>query len=112
MAAVAAAPRTERAPVAGGDLPQRVLDEKLIAIGASTGYGLASRIAAAFASNAATIGVFFEKPAEADRYRVEKKFFGFSLLYLFALFSALLADRGLDLLLGTAGPGGPFGWIG
>jgi|TARA_B110000483_G_scaffold147265_1_gene175694 enoyl-[acyl-carrier protein] reductase/trans-2-enoyl-CoA reductase (NAD+) len=31
-------------------------------IGSSTGYGLASRIAAAFGSNAATLGVFFEKP--------------------------------------------------
>ena len=36
-------------------------------IGSSTGYGLASRIAAAFGSNAATIGVFFERPAESDR---------------------------------------------
>jgi enoyl-[acyl-carrier protein] reductase/trans-2-enoyl-CoA reductase (NAD+) len=36
-------------------------------IGSSTGYGLSSRIAAAFGSGAATIGVFFEKPAEADR---------------------------------------------
>ena len=31
-------------------------------IGASTGFGLASRITAAFGSNASTIGVFFEKP--------------------------------------------------
>ena len=31
-------------------------------IGSSTGYGLASRISAAFGSNAATLGVFFEKP--------------------------------------------------
>ena len=41
--------------------------KKVLVIGASTGYGLSSRIAAAFGSNAATIGVFFEKPAEADR---------------------------------------------
>jgi protoheme IX farnesyltransferase len=53
-----------------------------------------------------------ETMAEADRYRVEKKFFGFSLLYLFALFSALLADRGLDLLLGNSGLAALFGWIG
>lgn len=39
------------------DGPKRVL-----VIGASTGYGLASRINAAFGSDAATIGVFFEKP--------------------------------------------------
>ena len=49
-----------RGPIANG--PRKVL-----VIGSSTGYGLASRIAAAFGSNAATIGVFFEKPAEADR---------------------------------------------
>jgi enoyl-[acyl-carrier protein] reductase/trans-2-enoyl-CoA reductase (NAD+) len=36
-------------------------------IGSSTGYGLASRIAAAFGSNAATIGVFFERASEPGR---------------------------------------------
>jgi len=42
------------------DGPKRVL-----VIGASTGFGLASRITSAFGSNAATFGVFFEKaPAE------------------------------------------------
>ncbi len=35
---------------------------RALVLGASTGYGLASRISAAFASEAATIGVFFEKP--------------------------------------------------
>ena len=49
-----------RGPIAGG--PRRVL-----VIGASTGYGLASRIAAAFGCGAATIGVFFEKAGEPDR---------------------------------------------
>ncbi len=38
--------------------------KKVLVIGASTGYGLASRITAAFAGKAATIGVFFEKPSE------------------------------------------------
>ena len=39
--------------------------KKVLVIGASTGFGLASRITSAFGSNAATIGVFFEKaPAE------------------------------------------------
>ena len=33
--------------------------KKVLVIGSSTGYGLASRIAAAFGSGAATIGVFF-----------------------------------------------------
>lgn len=41
--------------------------KKVLVIGASTGYGLASRIAAAFGSGAATIGVFFEKAGEAER---------------------------------------------
>ncbi|MFD3274739.1 enoyl-ACP reductase FabV [Aquirufa echingensis] len=39
--------------------------KKVLVIGASTGFGLASRITSAFGSDAATIGVFFEKaPAE------------------------------------------------
>ncbi|MBS2003274.1 MAG: trans-2-enoyl-CoA reductase family protein [Cyanobacteria bacterium SZAS LIN-5] len=38
--------------------------KKVLVIGASTGYGLASRITAAFAGKAGTIGVFFEKPSE------------------------------------------------
>ncbi len=37
--------------------------KKVLVIGASTGFGISSRIAAAFGSGAATIGVFFEKPA-------------------------------------------------
>jgi enoyl-[acyl-carrier protein] reductase/trans-2-enoyl-CoA reductase (NAD+) len=36
--------------------------KKVLVIGSSSGYGLSSRIAAAFGSNAATLGVFFEKP--------------------------------------------------
>lgn len=42
-------------PIKNG--PKRVL-----VIGASSGYGLSSRIAAAFGSGASTLGVFFEKP--------------------------------------------------
>ena len=39
--------------------------KKVLVIGASTGFGLSSRITSAFGSNAATIGVFFEKePSE------------------------------------------------
>ena len=41
-------------PIENG--PKRVL-----VIGASTGYGLASRITAAFGAGAATLGIFFEK---------------------------------------------------
>ena len=36
--------------------------KKVLVIGASTGFGLASRITSAFGSDAGTIGVFFEKP--------------------------------------------------
>lgn len=41
--------------------------KKVLVIGSSTGYGLASRISAAFGSGAATIGVFFERPSEPDK---------------------------------------------
>ena len=40
---------------------------KVLVIGASTGYGLASRITSAFGSGAATVGVFFERPSEEGR---------------------------------------------
>ncbi|WP_445371908.1 enoyl-ACP reductase FabV [Methylomonas sp. HW2-6] len=46
--------------VAGG--PKNVL-----VLGASTGYGLASRIVSAFGSGANTLGVFFEKEGTADK---------------------------------------------
>jgi len=48
--------------------------KRVLVIGASTGYGLASRIVAAFGGGAATMGVFFEragaagKPASAGYY--------------------------------------------
>lgn len=41
--------------------------KKVLVIGASTGYGLASRITAAFGSKADTLGVFFEKEPEVER---------------------------------------------
>lgn len=37
--------------------------KKVLVIGASTGFGLASRITAAFGSDASTLGIYFEKPA-------------------------------------------------
>ncbi len=40
--------------------------KKVLIIGASTGYGLASRITTAFGSGADTFGVFFEKEPSAD----------------------------------------------
>jgi len=41
--------------------------KKVLIIGASTGFGLASRITSAFGSNASTIGVFFEKPPKEGK---------------------------------------------
>ena len=49
-----------RGSIEGG--PKRVL-----VIGSSTGYGLSSRIAAAFGCGADTIGVFFERPSGKGR---------------------------------------------
>ena len=49
----------ERGPIDG---PRSVL-----VIGASTGYGLASRIVAAFGCGAKTVGAFFERPGSAKR---------------------------------------------
>jgi enoyl-[acyl-carrier protein] reductase / trans-2-enoyl-CoA reductase (NAD+) len=45
-----------------GRFPRNVL-----VVGASTGYGLASRIAAAWGCGARTLGVFFERPPEGDK---------------------------------------------
>jgi len=50
----------KQSPIENG--PKRVL-----IIGSSTGFGLASRIAAAFGAGAETLGVFFEKPASGKR---------------------------------------------
>jgi enoyl-[acyl-carrier protein] reductase/trans-2-enoyl-CoA reductase (NAD+) len=41
--------------------------KRVLVIGASTGYGLASRITAAFGYGAATLGVFFEKPSSPEK---------------------------------------------
>ncbi|MBS7786731.1 trans-2-enoyl-CoA reductase family protein [Flavobacterium sp. CYK-55] len=41
--------------------------KRVLVIGASTGFGLASRITAAFGSGASTIGVFFEKPGSEGK---------------------------------------------
>jgi enoyl-[acyl-carrier protein] reductase / trans-2-enoyl-CoA reductase (NAD+) len=46
----------------GQNTPKNVL-----VIGASTGYGLASRVAAAWGYGAKTLGVFFERPPEGDK---------------------------------------------
>jgi len=65
------------------DAPKRVL-----VVGSSSGYGLSSRIAAAFGGGAATIGVFFEKPG------TEKKP-GTAGWYNSAAFDKLAKEEGL-----------------
>jgi len=49
-----------KSPIVGGP-------KKVLVIGSSTGYGLASRITAAFGCSAATMGVFFERPSDGVR---------------------------------------------
>ena len=49
-----------KGPISGGP-------KKVLVIGSSTGYGLASRVTAAFGSDASTIGIFFERPSEEGR---------------------------------------------
>ncbi len=41
--------------------------KRVLVIGSSSGYGMSSRISAAFGCGAATIGVFFEKPASEKK---------------------------------------------
>jgi enoyl-[acyl-carrier protein] reductase/trans-2-enoyl-CoA reductase (NAD+) len=48
-----------------GPLPSA--PKKVLVIGASTGYGLASRITAAFGGGADTVGIFYERPSEDGR---------------------------------------------
>ncbi len=49
------------------DHPKIKGPKKVLVIGASNGYGLAARIVSAFTSDAATIGLAFEKPGSAKR---------------------------------------------
>ncbi|MDA0788349.1 MAG: trans-2-enoyl-CoA reductase family protein [Proteobacteria bacterium] len=50
----------DHGPIDGGP-------KKVLIIGASGGYGLATRVTAAFGSGASTVGVFFERPATDKR---------------------------------------------
>ncbi|MCG3759521.1 trans-2-enoyl-CoA reductase family protein [Vibrio cincinnatiensis] len=62
--------------------------KRVLVVGSSSGYGLSSRIAAAFGGGAATIGVFFEKPG------TEKKT-GTAGFYNAAAFDKLAQAEGL-----------------
>jgi len=55
------------AGVRGKIAPGQTGPKSVLVIGASTGYGLASRIAAAWGYGAKTLGVFFERPPEGDK---------------------------------------------
>lgn len=56
-------------PKDGKDFPKKVKDfpKKVLIVGASTGYGLASRIAVTYGCNADTIGVAFERESNGKR---------------------------------------------
>jgi len=54
---------TTRANLSGGQAGPR----NVLVIGASSGYGLAARVTAAFGYGADTLGVFFEKPATENK---------------------------------------------
>ncbi len=47
--------------------PEPIVPHNVLVIGASTGYGLASRITAAWGYDARTLGVFFERPPDEGK---------------------------------------------
>ena len=55
-------------------------------------YGIAA-LALSLAFLALALPVAFRNAGEGDRMKPEKRLFGFSIVYLFALFAALVADR-------------------
>ena len=59
----------ERQIAVAGRMPpgRERIPRNVLVIGASTGYGLASRIAAAWGYGARTLGVFFERPPDEDK---------------------------------------------
>ena len=64
----AAATSSAGLPECAGKFPAGQAGPKnVLVIGASTGYGLASRIAAAWGYGAKTLGVFFERPPDGDK---------------------------------------------
>ncbi len=89
---------------------------KVLIIGASTGYGLATRIAAAFGNRADTVGVFFERPADDERtasagwynsayFEEEARRAGLNAWSLNGdAFTDEMKTKTLDLLAGRTGP--------
>lgn len=72
----------------GRDMTGVVAPKRVLVIGASTGYGLAARITAAFGFGADTLGIFFEKPGRDHRT-------GTAGWYNSAAFHTLARDAGL-----------------
>lgn len=72
---------TSHGPIANGP-------KKVLVIGASTGYGLAARISAAFGSGADTLGVFFERAGSDTKP-------GTAGWYNSAAFEKFAAEKGL-----------------
>ena len=68
--------------------PLKHSPKKVLVIGSSTGYGLASRIVPAFAGEADTLGVFFERPAN-ERKSASSGW------YNSAAFEKMAKDKGL-----------------
>jgi protoheme IX farnesyltransferase len=62
--------------------------------GAGAIYGIAA-LALSLAFLALALPVAFRTAGEGDRMKPEKRLFGFSVLYLFALFAVLVADRAI-----------------
>jgi protoheme IX farnesyltransferase len=69
----------------------------LTAIGGPTYLAVSVALNLWFVAGAARIWRRNEAEAEADRYGVEKRFFGFSLAYLFLHFAALLVEKSLTV---------------
>ncbi|AQS46988.1 protoheme IX farnesyltransferase [Thioclava nitratireducens] len=67
-------------------------------IGGPVYFATALIMNALFIKGAIEIHARTEAQAEADKYAVEKRFFYFSLIYLFAHFAALLAEAGLSYI--------------
>jgi len=58
---------------------------------------------AAFILRARAVARRDARAAEADAYRAEKRLFGISIVYLFAIFGAVIGDAALSALIGDVG---------
>jgi protoheme IX farnesyltransferase len=95
-------------PVARGEISTRrqILAYSIILVplavapwyigGAGAFYGLVA-LALSLVFLALSVPVAFRRAVEGDNMKPEKRLFGYSVLYLFALFAALVADRWIDL---------------